>query len=121
MEALDRRKDRRLDYQFPAKLNSRLGLGLSVEGTTENVSQCGALIRSKNRHAFKVYDPAVLTFFLPPDFTGHNKTIELQGETVITRIDHAKAGIAVEFIKTFKEFERIDVSDLHKKSGNRIA
>lgn len=59
------------------------------------------------------YASVVLTFYLPPNFTGQNKTIALRGDAVITRIDQENEGIAVEFIKTFKEFERIDVPELH--------
>jgi hypothetical protein len=57
-------------------------------------------------------------FFLPPDFTGQNKTIGLQGDAVITRIDRENEGIAVEFIKTFRELEPIDLLDLHERSDN---
>jgi len=62
-----------------------------------------------------------LTFFLPPDFTGQRKIIGLQGDAVITRIDQENKGIAVEFIKALREFERINVPDLPQKSDNRIA
>jgi hypothetical protein len=45
----------------------------------------------------------------------------LQGDAVITRIDEESKGMEVEFIKTFREFERIDRRDLEEKSDNRIA
>lgn len=84
------------------------------------MSQGGAFIKLNNRLSFQAHAPAVLTFFLPPDFTGQNKTIVLQGDAVITRIDQENKGMAVEFIKTFREFERIDLPDLDEKSDNRI-
>jgi len=79
------------------------------------------MIRSKDRHSLEAHDPVVLTFFLPPDFTGQNKTIVLQGEAVITRIDQENKGMVVEFINTFREFERIDSPRLDEKSDNRTA
>jgi len=96
-------------------------LNLSIEGITTNLSQGGAFIKSKNRHSCQAGAYVFLTFFLPPDFTGQNKTIGLQGDAVITRIDQENGTIAVEFIETFREFERIDVPELDEKSDNRIA
>ncbi len=61
------------------------------------------------------------SLFSPPDFTRQNKTIVLQGDAVITKIDLENKGIAVEFVKAFKEFERIDLPDLPQESDNRIA
>jgi hypothetical protein len=40
--------------------------------------------------------------FSPPDFTGQNKTIVLQGDAVITRIDQENEGVAVEFINALR-------------------
>lgn len=113
MELLDRRKNPRLNLKFSVKFHSRLGSDLTVDDTTENVSQCGAFITLRNWSSLIPYTSVVLTFYLPPNFTGQNKTIALRGDAVITRIDQENEGIAVEFIKTFKEFERIDVPELH--------
>jgi hypothetical protein len=59
--------------------------------------------------------------FSPPDFTGQNKTIVLQGDAVITRIDQENEGVAVEFINALRGFERTNVPTLLQKSDNRIA
>ena len=105
---------------FPVRLFME-DLNLFIEGITTNLSQGGAFIKSKNRHSCQAGALAVLTFFLPPDFTGQNETIGLQGDAVITRIDQENKGIVVEFIKTFREFERMNVPDLPEKSDSRIA
>ena len=97
------------------------GLGFPLEGMVANLSQKGAFIKPKNRLSLEAHAPVVLTFFLPADFTGQNTTIALQGDAVITRIDPENEGIAVEFIKTFREFERMNVPDLPEKSDSRIA
>ena len=110
METLDHRKNIRIRRNFTEKLVKE-GLDFSFEGRAVNLSQKGAFIKLNNRLSFQARAPAVLTFFLPPDFTGQNETIGLQGDAVITRIDQENGGIAVEFIKTFREFERIDVPD----------
>ncbi len=119
METLDHRRNIRIWRCFQVKLVKE-GLDFSFEGRAVNYSQKGAFIKLKDGLSFEAHAPAVLTFFLPPDFTGQKETIGLQGDAVITRIDRENEGIAVEFIKTFREFERIDLPDLHEKSDNWI-
>ena len=119
MKTLDHRKNIRIWRSFHVKLVKE-GLDFSFEGRTVNYSQKGAFIKLKDGLSFEAHAPAVLTFFLPSDFTGQKKTVVLQGNAVITRIDQENKGIAVEFIKTFREFKRIDLPDLHEKSDNWI-
>ena len=119
MATFEYRRNIRIKSSFPVKLVKE-GLDFSFEGRAVNYSQKGAFIKLNNRLSFQAHAPAVLTFFLPPDFTGQNKTIGLQGDAVITRIDQENEGIAVEFIKTFREFERIDLPELHEKTDNWI-
>ncbi len=114
MEIREHRKNIRVRRNFPVSLFME-DLNLFIEGITTNLSQCGAFIKSKNRHFCQAGALAVLTFFLPPDFTGQNETIGLQGDAVITRIDQENKGIAVEFVKALKEFERIDLSEFQEK------
>lgn len=121
METFDHWKNRRIRRNFPVKVLMKGTDNLSIEGMTVNLSQGGAFIKVNKRLSFQALAPAVLTFFLPPDFTGQDKTIMLQGDVVITGVDEEKKGMEVEFIKTFREFERIDRRDLHEKSDNRIA
>jgi len=122
MEKYDRRrKNIRIGRKFPVKLVKEGSEALSFEGMAVNLSRKGAFIKSENGLSLAAHAPVVLIFFLPPDFTGQNKTIGLKGDAVITRIDQENEGVAVEFIETFTEVERIDVPDLDEKSDNRIA
>ena len=109
-EARNGRKNVKVRRNFPVRLFNK-DLNFSIEGITANLSQARAYIQSRKRHSCQAGALVVLTFFLPPDFTGQNETIGLQGDAVITRIDQENGTIAVEFIKTFREFERIDVPD----------
>ena len=86
MEAPDRRKYPRLRQSFRVELFKQ-GSRQSLDGTSVDVSQGGAFIRTKQWRALKVKDYAVIAFLLPPDYTGQEKTIRLQGDAVITRND----------------------------------
>ncbi|MBW1982465.1 MAG: FHA domain-containing protein [Deltaproteobacteria bacterium] len=112
MKAQERRKFRRLDHQFPTMIHCRTGSCLSIEGQSMNLSQGGAFVRTKAWHGVRVNDKAVVTFFLPPDFTGHDKTIGLQGEGIITRVDEDNQGVGIKFVKGFKQFEQITVPEV---------
>lgn len=114
MEVREHRKNIRVRRKFQVRLLME-DLNPSIEGITTNLSQGGAFIKSKNRHSCQAGALAFLTFFLPPDFTGQNKTIGLQGDAVITRIDQENKGIAVEFINALRGIERIDLPELQEK------
>jgi hypothetical protein len=115
IEIRDQRRHTRLENNFQVTLHKRVhdNLDLSPKGNTLNLSQGGAFIKTGGWHLFKSGELTELVFFLPPDFTGMNTPIGLQGDAVITRIDREKEGVAVEFIKTFKQFKRIDLPDIH--------
>jgi hypothetical protein len=93
----------------------RQGVDNALEGTTTNLSQKGAFIRTRHYRSFQAGDPGEFTFFLPPYFTGQNKTVGLQGNAVITRVDQDNEGIGVEFIKSLKQFERVNISEVTGK------
>ena len=115
MSASDRRKHTRLQYQFPTMVMSNLGAGFPIEGAAENVSQRGAFIKTKRWESFQVQDRAVVTFFIPPEFSGQSRVIGLQGDAIVTRIDQEKEGVAVEFIRHLKQFQPITVPDVAGK------
>jgi hypothetical protein len=115
MKTLEYRKNVRVWRNFPVRLFIK-DSKLFLEGITTNLSQGGAFIKSKNRHSCQAGAHVFLTLFLPHDFTGQNKTIGLQGDAVITRIDLENEGIAVEFINALREFERIDLPDFQEKT-----
>lgn len=111
MKTLEYRKNVRVRCNFPVRLFME-DSNLTIEGITANLSQGGAFIKPKNRHSCQAGAHVLLTLFLPPDFTGQKKTIGLQGDAVITRIDQENQDIAVEFVKALREFEPIKVLDL---------
>ena len=107
MTTRDKRKHVRIKRFFKVKL-SKAGTSNSIEGQTENVSQGGAFIKTKDWHSLKPNDKTTLKFYLPPVFTGQDGTIGLQGSAVINRVDEENEGVAVEFLQNFKQFERIE-------------
>ncbi len=110
MRDSDRRKYPRLRQSFQVQLLKK-ELDLSLEGISVDISQGGAFIKIKNWLFSQVHDQAVITFFLPPEYTGQNKTIGLQGRAVIKRVDKENEGIGVEFTRNLKQFERINALD----------
>ena len=114
MTTRDKRKHIRLQKHFRAKL-SKEGAPDSIEGNTENVSQGGAFIKTKDWQSFKPNDKTTITVFLPPFFTGQDGTIGLQGSGIISRIDEENEGVAVEFLENFKHFERIEEMEIPGK------
>ena len=114
MRKFDQRKSPRIRQSFRVKL-LRQGVDYTLEGTTTNLSQKGAFIRTKHYRSFQAGEPGEFTFFLPPDFTGQDKTVGLQGNAVISRIDQDNEGIGVEFIKSLKQFERVTISEVAGK------
>jgi hypothetical protein len=114
MTTLDKRKHFRIKRFFRAKL-SKAGTSHSIEGRTENVSQGGAFIKTKDWHSLKPNDKTTITVFLPPLFTGQDGTIGLQGPAVINRVDEENEGVAVEFLQNFKQFDRIEEMKLPGK------
>jgi hypothetical protein len=105
-----------MQCNFTAMLHSGLGPTPPVEGEVENLSQRDAFFKTRDWRSFAMHERGIITFFLPPDFTGHNHTIALQGECIINRIDEENEGIALEFIKSFKQFEPVAATDVAGKT-----
>jgi hypothetical protein len=110
MRVPDRRKYPRLSQSFPVQLLKN-GVDLLLEGTSVDVSQGGAFIQTKNWRSFKVREQATIAFFLPPQYTGQDEVVGLQGEAVIARVDQENKGIGVKFIRNFKQFTPISLPD----------
>ena len=102
----DRRREPRFTWRFPVTLCREEG-NLRFEGTTVNMSQMGAFIRAEDWSFFQVNDEAIVTCYLLPDYTGHDEFICLQGKATVRRLDPVNKCVAVEFVKSFKQFERI--------------
>ena len=101
----DRRKEPRFRMRFPVRLY-RDRLDLWFEGTSVNMSQMGAFIRTEGWNSFQVNNQAIVTCFLPPDFSGQDEFVALQGEATVRRLDPANKCVAIEFVKSFRQFER---------------
>ncbi len=107
MEMHERREDMRLNLHFMTKL-AKTGLPCPVEGMIENVSQKGALIRTKSFNTFHLKDKVIMVFFVPSRFSGHDMTICLSDVGVVIRIDKRKAAIAIKFDRSLRQFRRVD-------------
>lgn len=99
------REHLRLRRSFAVNLH-KAGVPLTYEGTTENVSQGGAFIRTKDWESFQENDQTLLTFYLPPKFTGQDSVMRLLGTGLITRVDKENGGLGVRFNKMLRQFER---------------
>ena len=124
MAARERRKQIRVTQYFRAKL-AKAGLPNGVEGETDNLSQGGAFVRTSDWRSFQVNDRTVVTLFLPPGFSGQEAAIGLRGAAIIKRIDEENEGVALEFIRSFRQFERIDEPEVsgkfrYKKLGHYL-
>ena len=104
-ELAERRKQVRLSHRFSVRF-CKVGLYFPVEGVTENIGSCGALIKLNDLHAFQTHDRIILTLFLPPSFSGQETTIGLRGSAQIIRLVGDNEGIAVEFQGSLKQFKR---------------
>jgi hypothetical protein len=112
MEVCEERKFKRVRCDFMVTLFNEK-LNLFVHGVTVDLSQYGAFVRIQPDFSFRAGIPITITVFLPPRFTGQDEAIRLQGEAVISRVDEANKGIALEFRKALRQFERIDKLGLH--------
>jgi hypothetical protein len=112
MEVCERRKFKRVRCNFMVTLFDEK-LNLFVHGETVNLGQYGAFVRTQPHFSFGAGTPITVTVFLPPEFTGQDEAIRLQGEAVISRVDERNKGIALEFRKPLRQFERIDKLGLH--------
>jgi hypothetical protein len=110
MEAPDRRKYPRLRQSFRVELFKQ-GSPHSLDGTSVDVSQGGAFIKTNQWRTLKVKDYAIIAFSLPPDYTGQEKIILLRGEAVIKRVDQKNEGIGVQFTRKFRNFEPVPLAD----------
>jgi FHA domain len=95
----------------------RCQTGVRADGESENLSQGGAFIRTVNWDLFKPRDEIIITFLLPPEFTGQDCAIGLQGEAVVTRVDSLREGVGIEFLRSFRQFEQVSVVDAAEKIG----
>ena len=106
-EIVERRQHRRLSHHFPAVLHPREKSNLLIEGVIKNLGRDGALIMTEDLQGARMNDKVVVTFFIPPSFSGQNATIGLQDVADIIRVDGESRGVALRFIKSIRQFQRI--------------
>ena len=106
MPGNSRRRNPRVGVRFPTNLN-KVGLTQPIEAVTDNVSQGGAYIKTKDWNDLELKETALATFFLPPSFTGQEEIIALQGEVLINKVDLKREGIGLQFVKTLRQFDRV--------------
>ena len=111
----DRRERKRFTLQCTAELHSELESGLFIDAVTQDLSPTGAFLKTEKYNSLRLNERTLLTFFLPPDFTGQSGTIGLQGSAVINRIDEEEEGIGVQFVESLKQFERIATPEVPGK------
>ena len=100
------RKYLRLDRSFAVSLH-KVGVHASFEGLTKNISQGGAFIETRDWSVFQENDQALVTFYLPPKFTGQDVIIHLLGTAIIKRIDRENEGLGLQFNERLRQFERV--------------
>jgi len=106
MEIIDRRQHPRVEVYFPARLGKE-GLDHSIEVVADDVSQGGAFIKTELWDSFEPTERVLVVFYLPPSFTGQEKTIALLGESIVVRVDAENQGVGLQFVKLFKQFDRL--------------
>ncbi len=111
MKIYDQRKHMRLAKNFQVTIDKRFPriLDVLLEGNTIDLSQGGVFIKTESWHLFEPNELTDLTFLLPPDFTGKDTSIGLQGSGIVRRVDRLREGIAVEFINELRHFRPTEV------------
>ena len=96
MTSRERRKHVRIQRQFEARLfNAKVRY--ETEGLTENISQGGVYVKTRDWRSFRSGDQAIVTLFLPPSFTDRDKIFGLRGNAIVRRVDEKNEGVALEF------------------------
>ncbi len=99
---------------FPAKL-SKAKTTFSIEGVTENISQVGTFIKTKDWRTFKPDDQVSVAISLPSVFSEQYASVEMQGPGIITRVDEENEGVGIQFIRSFKQFKRLGETEVAGK------
>jgi hypothetical protein len=114
MTSRERRKHVRIQRQFEARLfNAKVRH--ETEGLTENISQGGVYVKTRDWRSFRTGDQTTVTLFLPPSFTDRDKIFGLRGTAIVRRVDDQNEGVALEFSRDFQEFEKIEHSEIAVK------
>ena len=99
---------------FPAKLSKKQN-GSFIEGVTENISQVGTFIKTKNWGSFQADDQVSVAISLPSVFSEQFAAVEMVGPGIITRVDEENEGVGIQFIRSFKQFKRVGETEVAGK------
>jgi len=99
---------------FPAKLSKRQKASF-IEGVTENISQVGTFIKTKDWGNFKPDDQVSVAISLPSVFSEQFAAVEMVGPGIITRVDEENEGVGIQFIRSFKQFKRVGETEVAGK------
>jgi len=104
--SLHNREFMRIRSHLPAELSMGTS-GPKVTGITENLSQIGAFIKTKEWQKFAVNDEVSVSITLPSLFSPHGVPTSVEGTGLIARIDPVNEGVGVHFSRTINRFKRI--------------
>ena len=111
MTSRERRKHVRIQRQFEVRLfNAKVRY--ETEGLTENISEGGVYVKTRDWRSFRTGDQAIVTLFLPPSFTDRDKIFGLRGNAIVRRVDERNEGVTLEFSRDFQEFEKVEHSEI---------
>jgi hypothetical protein len=96
----------RISSHLPAELAAGT-FGPRITGVTENLSQIGAFIKTKEWHKFAVNDQVSVCITLPSLLSPHGVPTSVEGTGLIARIDPANEGVGVHFSRSLNRFKRI--------------
>jgi len=96
----------RISSHLPAELSTGT-LGPKITGITENLSQIGAFIKTKEWHKFAVNDQVSVCITLPSLLSPHGVPTSVEGTGLIARIDPVNEGVGVHFSRSLNRFKRI--------------
>lgn len=96
----------RIRSHLPVELSTGT-MGAKVTGVTENLSQIGAFIKTKEWHKFAVNDQVSVCITLPSLLSPHDVPTSVEGTGLIARIDPVNEGVGVHFSRSINRFKRI--------------
>ncbi|HVO85016.1 MAG TPA: FHA domain-containing protein [Syntrophobacteria bacterium] len=104
--SLNNREFMRISSHLPAELSTGT-VGVKVTGMTENLSQVGAFIKTKEWYKFAVNDEVSVCITLPSLLSPHGVPTSVEGTGLIARIDPVNEGVGVHFSRSINRFKRI--------------
>jgi hypothetical protein len=96
----------RISSHLPAELSTGT-FGPKITGITENLSQIGAFIKTREWHKFAVNDQVSVCITLPSLLSPHGVPTSVEGTGLIARIDPVNEGVGVHFSRSINRFKRI--------------